>query len=241
MSETTKVEKRENGAITTQKENTPKENLRKCNKAFVIGKIEAELAYSHEVYGEKFYRTRVVVKRKSGTEDFVPIMLSERLIRREMRNTSLQGKWVAIEGQFRSNNKWSKDGKSHLELFLFVMSINIYEEGKEPEEIADENAIYLDGYLCKSPVFRKTPLGREITELFIAVNRPYGKSDYIPCITWGRTARWASQLQVGDRVTSEGRIQSKKRYYKTYSPDSEEGEFKDAYEISIATIQKAEC
>lgn len=239
MSETTKVEKRENSVMTTQEGNTSTKNLRECNKALVTGKIEAELAYSHEAYGEKFYRTRVAVKRKSRTEDFVPIMLSERLIRREMKNTSLQGKWVEVEGQFRSNNRYSENGKSHLDLFLFVTSVNIYEEGEEPEEITDVNAIYLDGYLCKPPVFRKTPLGREITELFIAVNRPYGKSDYMPCIAWGRNARWASELQVGNRVTIEGRIQSR-RYYKTYAPDSEKGEIKDAYEISIIAIQKAE-
>lgn len=227
MSEETKVEKQETG------------NLRECNKACVSGKLEAELEYNHEAYGEKFYRTRVRVKRQSGTEDFVPIMISERLIVPAMKNTSLEGKWVEVAGQFRSYNKLDEDGNRHLDLFLFVMSIDIYEEGKELDEITDENVIYLDGYLCKPPVFRKTPLGREITDMLIAVNRPYEQSDYIPCITWGRNAKWASELKVGDRVNVNGRIQSR-TYLKRYSPDSEEGEFKDAYEISISTMQKAE-
>ena len=182
MSDETGVARRENNVITRREENSPTEKiLSEFNKVFVSGRIEAEFDFSHEVLWEKFYRTRVRVERLSGTEDLVPIVVSDLLIGRERMKTSLEGKWVEVAGQFRSYNKLGEDGRKHLDLFLFVTAINIYDDEDELEEVTNANLIYLDGYLCKPPVFRKTPLGRQITDLFIAVNRPYGKSDYIPC------------------------------------------------------------
>ena len=240
MSDETAVARRENNVITRQEENsTTKKFFSEFNKVFISGKIEAEFEYSHEVLWEKFYRTRVRVERLSGTEDLVPIIVSDLLIGRERIKNSLKGKWVEVAGQFRSHNKVGEDGRKHLELFLFVTSINIYEDEDELEETTNANLIYLDGYLCKPPVYRKTPLGRQITDLLIAVNRPYGKSDYIPCIAWGRVAQWASEFETGNRVKLYGRIQSRE-YFKRYSEDSDEGEHRVAYEISVMRMQGVE-
>ena len=240
MSEKTGVTRRENNVITRREEKSPTEKIfSEFNKVFVSGRIETEFDYSHEVLWEKFYQTRVRVERFSGIEDLVPIVVSDLLIGEEMMKTSLKGKWVEVAGQFRSHNKLGEDGRRHLDLFLFVTAINIYNDEDELEEVTNANLIYLDGYLCKPPVYRKTPLGRRITDLFIAVNRPYGKSDYIPCIAWGRVAQWASELEVGNRVEIYGRIQSRE-YFKRFSKDSEIGEYRDAYEISIMRMQKVE-
>lgn len=240
MSDETTALRRENNVITRQEENSTTENLfNEFNKVFVSGKIEEEFEYSHEVLWEKFYRTKVRVERVSGTEDLVPIIVSDLLIGREKKQNSLKGKWVEVAGQFRSHNKKGEDGRNHLELFLFVKAINIYESEDELEKIANSNLIYLDGYICKPPVYRKTPLGRQITDLLIAVNRPYGKSDYIPCIAWGRVAQWVSELETGNRVKLYGRIQSRE-YLKRYSEDSDEGEHRVAYEISVMRMQGAE-
>lgn len=240
MSDETGVARRENNVITRREENSPTEKLfSEFNKVFVSGRIEAEFDFSHEVLWEKFYRTRVRVERLSGTEDLVPIVVSDLLIGRERMKTSLEGKWVEVAGQFRSYNKLGEDDRKHLDLFLFVTAINIYDDEDELEEVTNANLIYLDGYLCKPPVFRKTTLGRQITDLLIAVNRPYGKSDYIPCIAWGRVAQWASEFEVGNRVKLYGRVQSRE-YFKRFSKDSEAGEYKDAYEISVMRMQKVE-
>lgn len=238
MSDETSVARRENNVITRQEENSPNKKLfSEFNKVFVSGRIETELEFSHEILWEKFYRTRIRVERLSGTEDLVPIIVSDLLIGKMRINSSLEGKWVEVAGQFRSHNKMGDDGRKHLELFLFVTAINIYEDEDELEEITNANLIYLDGYLCKKPVFRKTPLGRQITDLLVAVNRPYGKSDYIPCIAWGRVAQWASELEVGNRVKLYGRIQSRE-YFKRFSANSDAGEYRDAYEISVMRMQK---
>ena len=240
MSDETGVARRENNVITRQEENSTTEKLfSEFNKVFVSGRIEAEFEYSHEVMWEKFYQTRVRVERLSGTEDLVPIIVSDLLIGRERMKKSLEGKWVEVVGQFRSHNKEGSDGRRHLELFLFVTAINIYENEDELEEITNANLIFLDGCLCKPPVYRKTPLGRQITDLIIAVNRPYGKSDYIPCIAWGRVAQWVSEFEVGNRVQLYGRVQSRK-YFKRYSKDSEAGEFRDVYEISVMRMQRVD-
>lgn len=238
MSDETGVARRENNVITRREENSPTEKLfSEFNKVFVSGRIEAEFDFSHEVLWEKFYRTRVRVERLSGTEDLVPIVVSDLLIGGERMKTSLEGKWVEVAGQFRSYNKLGEDGRKHLDLFLFVTAINIYDDEDELEEVTNANLIYLDGYLCKPPVYRKTPSGRQITDLFIAVNRPYGKSDYIPCIAWGRVAQWASEFEVGNRVKLYGRVQSRE-YFKRFSKDSKAREYRDAYEISVMRMQK---
>ena len=153
---------------------------------------------------------------------------------------SLIGKRVEIAGQFRSyNRKDDNSEKKHLDLFVFVTAINIYD--KESSVIAEENKmqniIYLDGYICKKPEYRSTPLGREISDIFIAVNRPFWRSDYIPCIAWGRLARWSAEFEVGDRIQIYGRIQSRK-YFKREFGSSVEGEYKEAYEISVKKLKK---
>lgn len=219
-------------AIIRQEANSPTEYIfSEFNKAHISGRIENELEYSHEVLQEKFYRARVRVKRPSGTEDLVPIIVSDFLIERKTLKTSLKGKWIEVYGQFRSHNFLGEDG-GHLDLFLFVTKINIYDDLEDK----NSNLVYLDGYICKPPIFRKTPLGKAIADLFVAVNRPYGKSDYIPCIAWDKVARWVSSFEIGSRVKFYGRIQSRE-YFKRYSPNSDEGEHRMAYEISITEME----
>ena len=238
MSDETKVATRESSIITRLKESIPTGKIfSESNKVVITGRIENEFEYCHEVMGNNYYRTRVIVERFSGTEDFVPIVVSDLLIKKYSIKKPIKGKFVEIVGQFRAYNRWGEDGRKHLELFLFVMAINIYED--RLKETVDANLIFLNGYLCKPPVYRVTPLGRRITDLLIAVNRPYGKSDYIPCIAWGINAKMASEFEVGDRLKLYGRIQSR-RYFKRYSQDSEDGEYRDAYEISVTTIEKEE-
>ena len=238
MSEEARVTKRENNVIIRKEKELPNSRIfTEFNKMFICGEIENEFEYSHEMYWEKFYRTRIKVRRLSGIEDFIPIVVSGVLLGKEMMNKSFKGKFVEAAGQFRSYNRRDETGRSHLELFLFVLSINIYEDEEEMEELSSTNLLYLRGYLCKPPVFRETPLGREITDLLIAVNRRYGKADYIPCIAWGRNAKWVSKLDVGNQIELYGRVQSRE-YFKRVSKGSEVGEYKQAYEVSIMKVQK---
>jgi len=240
MLDETLLVRRENEIITKQeKELTIDRLFSKFNKVFVSGRIEAEPTYSHEVFGNKFYKTRIRVKRISETEDLVPIIISDLLIKKAQMEGSLEGKWVKVAGQFKSHNKMGEDGRRHLNVFLFVKAIKIYENKDELEETINTNLIYLNGHICKPPVYRVTPLKRKITDLIIKVNRSYGKPDYIPCIAWGTTAKWAKDLEVGNQVEIYGRVQSRE-YFKRYSPDSKTGEYKETYEISILKIKKVE-
>ena len=215
-------------------ENTSGEKLfTECNKAYICGIVEKNLVFSHENMWDQFYVTRVKVMRASGKIDIVPIMVSYQLITNMAE--PLEGKWVEVAGQFRSFNKDGEDGKRHLMLFLFATGINIYDEYyEEDQEIIDSleetNMLFLDGYICKPPIYRKTPLGRKITDLMVSVNRTYGKTDYIPCIAWGRTAQWTAQLEVGNRVQLYGRIQS--REYK------KNGGIMVAYEVSTLRMKE---
>lgn len=233
------MERREFGDLIKREEilNNPN-NLSDSNKAWISGFIEEDFEYSHESFGERFYKTRVRVTRNSGTEDFVPIVVSDWRVT-NISEIKLKGKYVEIGGQFRSDKRMGEDGKKHLYLCLFVTDISVCEDGKEPKETTDENSIYLDGYICKTPVFRITPLEKEITDLLVAVHRNYPKTDFIPCIAWGESARFASQLKVGDRIKLFGRIQSRE-YFKKLSPESEEGETRTVYEVSIMRMAKVE-
>lgn len=208
------------------------------NKVFVSGKIELELDYSHKTCHKSFYQTRIVVTRLSGVEDSIPIIVPEYVISKKDLGQSFAGKWAEVAGEVRTCNCTGTDGLRHLKMFLFVHAINIYNENKELKEESNLNLIYLDGYICKAPIYRITPLGSQITDLIVAVNRPYCNSDYIPCITWNSDARWASKLSVGEHITLFGRFQ-RKQYFKKYHPDSDEGEYKEAYEVSVGIIQKA--
>lgn len=208
------------------------------NKVFISGIIEDELEFSHETFWQKFYKTRVKVKRLSQEEDYVPLVISSFLVFNFLEE-SLKGKYVEVEGHFCSRNKQRKDGANHLELFLLATDINIYEAEKDFEEVVNANLIYLDGYICKPTNYRNTPLGKQVTDIMIAVNRPKNISDYIPCIAWGENALYADTLSVGNRIRILGRIQSRE-YFKRFSPESEEGEIRIAYEISIMKIIKVE-
>ena len=196
------------------------------NMVNLTGEIVSEKRYSHEVYGEKFYIYDLSIARLSGENDLIPLTISERLMNLDELNI---GTKVTVEGQFRSYNK-HEENKNRLILSVFVRSIDVLveEDGNK-----NDNSIRLDGFICKKPNYRKTPLGREITDLLIAVNRPYGKSDYIPCIVWGRNARYTSGLEVSTHVTIYGRIQSR-----TYKKKISETETEDrvAYEVSVSKI-----
>lgn len=196
------------------------------NVVNLIGEIVSEKRYSHEVYGEKFYIYDLSIARLSGENDLIPLTISERLMNLDELNI---GTKVTVEGQFRSYNK-HEENKNRLILSVFVRSIDVL---TEEDENKNDNSIKLDGFICKKPNYRKTPLGREITDLLIAVNRPYGKSDYIPCIVWGRNARYTSDLEVSTHVTIYGRIQSR-----TYKKKISETETEDrvAYEVSVSKI-----
>ena len=190
------------------------------------GIIDKDLEFSHEIFGEKFYNTKIKIERLSDSYDLLPITISERLI----EDLELDSEKIFnITWQLRSYNKVI-DNKNRLVLTIFVRDINCDEEISK-----DPNNIFLDGYICKQPVYRKTPLGREITDLLIAINRPYNKSDYIPSIVWGRNAKFAKSLNVGDRVQLWGRVQSRE-----YEKKLDNGEVvkKVAYEVSISKIKK---
>ena len=198
------------------------------NQVTIMGKVATEFSFSHEVFGEGFYMVEVEVKRLSNSEDRIPLMISERLIDVTQDYT---GEYIMVHGQFRSYNR-HEEQKNHLVLSVFVREISFMEE--EPDG-TKTNSIWLDGYICKEPIYRKTPLGREIADLLLAVNRPYGKSDYIPCICWGRNARYASGFEVGEHVQLLGRIQSRE-YVKRISDT--ETEKRVAYEVSVSKLEK---
>ncbi|MGN0342062.1 MAG: single-stranded DNA-binding protein [Roseburia sp.] len=197
------------------------------NQVSIVGEIITEFRYSHEVYGEGFYMVDVSVNRLSNFADYIPLMISERLID---TSKSYIGQKIHVSGQFRSYNR-HEEIKNRLVLSVFVRELEFLED-EEPEDLKS-NEIFLDGYICKAPIYRKTPLGREIADLLIAVNRSYGKSDYIPCICWGRNARFSSGFEVGTHVQIVGRIQSRE-YVKKLSED--EVEKRIAYEVSVSKI-----
>ena len=200
------------------------------NQVSIVGEIISDFQYSHEVYGEGFYMVEVAVSRLSNFSDYIPLMISERLID---TSQSYIGQKVYVTGQFRSYNR-HEELKNRLVLSVFVREIEFIEE--ETEEMKS-NQILLDGYICKDPIYRKTPLGREIADILLAVNRPYGKSDYIPCICWGRNARFAGGLEVGSHLQICGRVQS--REY-TKKVDEESVEKRVAYEVSVSKIDLVE-
>ena len=199
----------------------------KNNKVFISGEILTEAEFSHEVYGEGFYEMSVLVKRLSGQGDILPVTISERLINDKDLKV---GATINAFGQFRSYNKLI-DGKSKLMLTVFVREI------LDAPGIKNPNSIVLSGYICKPPVYRTTPFNREIADILIAVNRSYNKSDYIPCIAWGRNARFAKNLEVGEKIAISGRIQSRE-YQKRL--DEDEIKIMTAYEVSISKLSAYE-
>lgn len=193
------------------------------NQVSLVGEIVSDFEYSHEVYGEGFYLVELSVSRLSDFVDYIPIMVSERLINVE---ESYIGQQVYIGGQFRSFNRHDEK-RNRLVLTVFAREIELTDN----EDAM--NQIFLDGYICKDAIYRKTPLGREIADLLVAVNRSYGKSDYIPCICWGRNARFASGFEVGTHVQIWGRIQSREYVKKITETQIEQ---RVAYEVSVSKI-----
>lgn len=196
------------------------------NKVTLSGEITGNFEFSYEFYGEKFYAARLMVARQSDNKDIIPITVSDRLI--DVRR-DWTGQAVKVSGQFRSYNQHDGE-RNHLALSVFVKEFEPGEKENEEQNIEhNENKIFLNGYICKQPAYRKTPLGREIADMLLAINRPYGKSDYIPCIVWGRNARYAETLAVGTKLQLWGRVQSRK-----YQKKISEGEYEmhTAFEVS---------
>ena len=203
-------------------------DLQTTNVATVSGYVLSEAQFSHEVYGEGFYNFLVEVPRLSEASDKIPVTISERLLSPE----SLEiGSRISITGQFRSYNNYSDTG-SKLLLTLFAREIVFTDD-----EVKTPNEIILTGFICKPPVYRHTPFGREIADILLAVNRSYNKSDYIPCIAWGRNARFCQGLEVGNKIRLTGRIQSRE-YKKRISED--EFVTKTAYEVSVIKLEQEE-
>ena len=208
------------------------------NHLVLMGKVTSEKRFSHEIYGESFYIFDMEVPRLSDTQDIIPVTISERLI----PDGSLEiGKKVLIKGQFRSYNSYENERNK---LILTVFAKDIFFEDEIESQVSEEenkeivsNEVILTGYICKKPIYRQTPFGREIADLLLAVNRAYNKSDYIPTIAWGRTARFCQNIDVGTEVKVTGRVQSR-----TYEKKFEDGtsETRVAYEVSVASLEVVE-
>ncbi|MDF2485556.1 MAG: single-strand binding protein/Primosomal replication protein n [Herbinix sp.] len=200
------------------------------NQVSIAGEVISDFTFSHDVFGEGFYVLEVVVSRLSNSYDMIPVMVSERLI--DVKQ-DYKSKFVEVLGQFRSYNR-HEESKNKLVLSVFAREVKMVDELSEN---AKPNHIFLDGFVCKSPIYRKTPLGREIADVLLAVNRPYGKSDYIPCICWGRNARFAETFAVGGHVQIWGRIQSREYQKKVTEVDFEK---RVAYEVSVSKLEYLE-
>ena len=214
-------------------------NYLENNYLTLVGKVTGEKRFSHEIYGESFYSFNLSIPRLSGNSDIIPITISERLIKED---TLQEGKKLVIKGQFRSYNSYQNE-KNRLILTVFAKDIVEVDETENEEEndIARKdiitNEVVLIGYICKKPIYRQTPFGREIADVLLAVNRSYNKSDYIPCIAWGRNARFCQNLEVGSQVKVVGRVQSRS-YEKKYEDGT--SETRVAYEVSIGSLEVIE-
>ncbi len=213
-------------------------NYSENNYITLVGKVTGEKKFSHEIYGEKFYIFNLAIPRLSGNNDIIPITVSERIIKED---TLQDEKRLLVKGQFRSYNSYENE-KNRLILTVFAKDIIEVEEKEDDEnEIVKKdiitNEVVLVGYICKKPIYRQTPFGREISDILLAVNRAYNKSDYIPCIAWGRNARFCQNLEVGSQVKIIGRVQSR-----TYEKKYEDGTIENriAYEVSIGSLEVIE-
>ena len=215
-------------------------NYLENNYLTLVGKVTGEKKFSHEIYGERFYIFNLEIPRLSGTSDLIPITISERLITEE---TLKEGQKLLVKGQFRSYNSYESE-KNRLILTVFAKDVRIIIDEKENEEESEfvkkdviTNEVVLVGYICKKPIYRQTPFGREIADILLAVNRAYNKSDYIPCIAWGRNARFCQNLEIGSRIKLVGRVQSR-----NYEKKHEDGtvEIRVAYEVSIGSLEVIE-
>ncbi len=207
------------------------------NQLILVGKITGEKRFSHEIYGEKFYIFELEVPRLSNNADIIPVTISERLITTEELDI---GRTILVRGQFRSYNSYENE-RNKLILTVFAKDIvfidNEENYSEEIEKIKVDNIsneVVLNGYICKKPIYRQTPFGREIADILLAVNRAYNKSDYIPCIAWGRNARFCQNIEVGTEVKLVGRVQSR-----AYEKKLEDGTVipKIAYEVSVNSLE----
>ena len=208
-------------------------NYLENNHLVLVGKVTSDKKCSHEIYGEKFYIFDLEVPRLSGNADIIPITISERLLEKEDLEID---KKIIVEGQFRSYNSYQNE-RNKLVLTVFAKDVKFIENQDEEIQASKDfvsNEVTLNGYICKKPIYRQTPFGREIADLLLAVNRAYNKSDYIPCIAWGRNARFCENIEVGTEVKVVGRVQSR-----TYEKKYEDGtsETKVAYEVSISSLE----
>lgn len=194
------------------------------NKVFLSGKVETEPEFSHETFGEAFYEIQLSIARLSDHTDLIPITVSEKLL---VKDAFKVGSKIAVKGQFRSYNK-IVDGTSKLVLTVFVRELI------ETDDSMNPNIIEIVGYVCKPPIYRTTPFKREICDILVAVNRAYNKSDYLPCIAWGRNAKYIKDVEVGTQISIVGRIQSREYQKKI---NDEEFQIRIAYEISVNKIQ----
>ena len=215
-------------------------NYLENNYLTLVGKVTGEKKFSHEIYGERFYIFNLEIPRLSGVADIIPITVSERLINED---TLTEGQKLLVKGQFRSYNSYESE-KNRLILTVFAKDIRVISEEEQSEEEnemtkkdAVTNEVVLIGYICKKPIYRQTPFGREIADILLAVNRAYNKSDYIPCIAWGRNARFCQNLEVGSQIKLVGRVQSR-----TYEKKHEDGsvETRVAYEVSVGSLEVIE-
>lgn len=198
------------------------------NRAHLSGRILAGPVFNHKTYGEAFYLVMLGVFRKSGCEDRIRLLISERILG---GRSPQEGELVDLYGQIRTYNR-EENGKNHLEINVFVRELEYWSDVD-----SYTNDIALEGFLCKAPIKRTSPLGREICDLMLAVNRQYNKSDYIPAIAWGRNAIYAATLNVGEKIFVEGRLQS--REYRKYTDDGTV-ETRTAYEVSIGRLERLE-
>ena len=215
-------------------------NYLENNYLTLVGKVTGEKKFSHEIYGERFYIFNLEIPRLSGVVDIIPITISERLINDDTLN---QGQKLLVKGQFRSYNSYESE-KNRLILTVFAKDVRIISEEEQSEEENEmtkkdvvTNEVVLVGYICKKPIYRQTPFGREIADILLAVNRAYNKSDYIPCIAWGRNARFCQNLEVGSQIKLVGRVQSR-----TYEKKHDDGsvETRVAYEVSVGSLEVIE-
>lgn len=214
-------------------------NYLENNYLTLVGKVTGEKKFSHEIYGEKFYVFNLEIARLSGNSDIIPITASERLATDEMLT---EGKNLLVKGQFRSYNSYEND-KNKLILTVFakdILEVEEPEENGENEMVRKDmvtNEVVLVGFICKKPIYRQTPFGREIADILLAVNRAYNKSDYIPTIAWGRNARFCQNLEVGTKVRIVGRVQSR-MYEKKYEDGTVQNRV--AYEVSVGSLEIVE-
>lgn len=212
--------------MTQERKNGMQEN-KSNNIVSLVGKVLTDFEFNHKVYGEGFYYFMLEVKRLSENADCIPIIVSERIV----NDSNLKvGDLISIDGQFRSYNNYGNEG-NRLILTVFARNITKLED---LSKVKNPNYIYLNGFLCKPSIYRTTPFGREISDILLAVNRSYNKSDYLPCIAWGRNAQFSQNLNIGDNIKVWGRIQSRE-----YQKRLDDGTIYNriAYEVSISKME----